>query len=82
MANRSFPRALSAAVRRWSLYPGSGFVDQVLRSDRNWVYDVGGAHGVIITITGWQVLDAPSMTTAAHWIQPSPEGGPLILGDP
>ncbi|MGK8508064.1 carbohydrate ABC transporter permease [Nocardia asiatica] len=46
----------AAAVWRWLLHPGSGFVDQVLRSDRNWVYDVGTAHGVIILITGWQLL--------------------------
>ncbi len=37
---------------RWLLYPGSGFADQVLRSGRNWVYDVGAAHRVIITIVG------------------------------
>ncbi|MGY5307366.1 carbohydrate ABC transporter permease [Nocardia gipuzkoensis] len=46
----------AAAVWRWMLHPGSGFVDQILRSDRNWVYDVGTAHTVIILITGWQLL--------------------------
>ncbi|MET9027796.1 sugar ABC transporter permease [Nocardia sp. NPDC004168] len=46
----------AAAVWRWLLHPGSGFVDQVLRSNRNWVYDVDTAHGVIILITGWQLL--------------------------
>lgn len=46
----------AAAVWRWLLHPGSGFVDQVLGSDRNWVYDAGTAHAVIIGITGWQLL--------------------------
>ncbi|MFI6364223.1 carbohydrate ABC transporter permease [Nocardia sp. NPDC050630] len=46
----------AAAVWRWLLHPGSGFVDQVLGSDRNWVYDADTAHAVIIGITGWQLL--------------------------
>ncbi|MCU1648790.1 MAG: glycerol-3-phosphate transporter permease [Nocardia sp.] len=46
----------AAAVWRWLLHPGSGFVDQLLGSKRNWVYDVSTAHGVIIAITGWQLL--------------------------
>lgn len=46
----------AAAVWRWLLHPGSGFVDQVLGSHRNWVYDAGTAHAVIIGITGWQLL--------------------------
>lgn len=46
----------AAAVWRWLLHPGGGAVDQVLRSDRNWVYDTDTAQGVIIVITGWQLL--------------------------
>ncbi|MFI6773587.1 carbohydrate ABC transporter permease [Nocardia sp. NPDC050412] len=46
----------AAAVWRWLLHPGSGFVDQVLGSNRNWVYDAGTAHAVVIGITGWQLL--------------------------
>ncbi|MGQ4599361.1 ABC transporter permease subunit [Nocardia sp. R6R-6] len=46
----------AAAVWRWLLHPGSGFIDQILRSDRNWVYDAQTAHEVIIGITGWQLL--------------------------
>ncbi|QBS45033.1 carbohydrate ABC transporter permease [Nocardia sp. CS682] len=46
----------AAAVWRWLLHPGSGFVDQLLGSERNWVYDVSTAHLVIIGITGWQLL--------------------------
>lgn len=46
----------AAAVWRWLLHPGTGFVDQVLGSDRNWVYDAATAHAVIIVITGWQLL--------------------------
>ncbi|MEV6280373.1 sugar ABC transporter permease [Nocardia sp. NPDC051832] len=46
----------AAAVWRWLLHPGSGFVDQILGSDRNWVYDAATAHGVILGITGWQLL--------------------------
>ncbi|WP_433725807.1 carbohydrate ABC transporter permease [Nocardia sp. CA-129566] len=46
----------AAAVWRWLLHPGTGFVDRVLGSDRNWVYDAGTAHAVIIGITGWQLL--------------------------
>ncbi|MFE9581698.1 carbohydrate ABC transporter permease [Nocardia sp. NPDC006044] len=46
----------AAAVWRWLLHPGSGFVDQLIGSDRNWVYDAGTAHLVIIAITGWQLL--------------------------
>ncbi|WP_107656140.1 carbohydrate ABC transporter permease [Nocardia suismassiliense] len=46
----------AAAVWRWLLHPGSGFVDQLLDSERNWVYDVSTAHLVIIGITGWQLL--------------------------
>ena len=46
----------AAAVWRWLLHPGSGFVDQLLGSNRNWVYDAATAHAVIIGITGWQLL--------------------------
>ncbi|WP_306356211.1 MULTISPECIES: sugar ABC transporter permease [unclassified Nocardia] len=46
----------AAAVWRWLLHPGSGFVDQVLGTHRNWAYDATTAHAVIIGITGWQLL--------------------------
>lgn len=46
----------AAAVWRWLLHPGGGFVGQLLGSDRNWVYDAETAHTVIIVITGWQLL--------------------------
>ncbi|MFE3195449.1 carbohydrate ABC transporter permease [Nocardia sp. NPDC059240] len=46
----------AAAVWRWLLHPRTGFVDRMLGSDRNWVYDANTAHAVIITITGWQLL--------------------------
>ncbi|MEU8894492.1 sugar ABC transporter permease [Nocardia sp. NPDC048505] len=46
----------AAAVWRWLLHPGSGFVDRILGSQRNWVFDASTAHGVIIAITGWQLL--------------------------
>jgi hypothetical protein len=46
----------AATVWRWLLHPGTGFVDRILGSNRNWVYDVDTAHGVIILITGWQLL--------------------------
>ncbi|MFF0543604.1 carbohydrate ABC transporter permease [Nocardia thailandica] len=46
----------AAAVWRWLLHPGSGFVDQVLGSDRNWVYEEGTAQGVIVVITAWQLI--------------------------
>ncbi|MBH0774867.1 carbohydrate ABC transporter permease [Nocardia bovistercoris] len=46
----------AGAVWRWLLHPGGGVVGQVLGSDRNWVYDVDTAQGVIIVITGWQLL--------------------------
>ncbi|WP_084477856.1 carbohydrate ABC transporter permease [Nocardia jejuensis] len=46
----------AAAVWRWLLHPGSGFVDQLLGTHRNWVYDSGTAHAVIIGITCWQFI--------------------------
>ncbi|MTE14564.1 carbohydrate ABC transporter permease [Nocardia aurantiaca] len=46
----------AAAVWRWLLHPRTGFVDSVLGSQRNWVYDARTAHWVIIGITGWQLL--------------------------
>lgn len=46
----------TAAVWRWLLHPGSGFVDQLLGTGHNWVYDASTAHLVIIVITGWQLL--------------------------
>ncbi|GGL35890.1 carbohydrate ABC transporter permease [Nocardia jinanensis] len=46
----------AAAVWRWLLHPGGGFVGRVLGSPRNWVYDVSTAHAVIIVVTGWQLL--------------------------
>ncbi|WP_433561236.1 carbohydrate ABC transporter permease [Nocardia sp. CA-151230] len=46
----------AAAVWRWLLHPRTGFVDRMLGSDRNWVYDAATAHWVIIGITGWQLL--------------------------
>ncbi|WP_040795507.1 carbohydrate ABC transporter permease [Nocardia higoensis] len=46
----------AAAVWRWLLHPGGGVVGRVLGTDRNWVYDAGTAHSVIIAITGWQLL--------------------------
>ncbi|WP_278262455.1 sugar ABC transporter permease [Nocardia sp. AG03] len=46
----------AAAVWRWLLHPGTGFVDQLTGSGRNWVYDSATAQGVIVVITGWQLL--------------------------
>ncbi|WP_083414961.1 carbohydrate ABC transporter permease [Nocardia seriolae] len=46
----------AAAVWRWLLHPRTGFVDSVLGSQRNWVYDASTAHWVIIGVTGWQLL--------------------------
>ncbi|MGM7647880.1 carbohydrate ABC transporter permease [Nocardia sp. JW2] len=46
----------AAAVWRWLLHPGSGFVDQLLGTGHNWVYDASTAQAVIIAITGWQLL--------------------------
>ncbi|MCC3313887.1 carbohydrate ABC transporter permease [Nocardia africana] len=46
----------AAAVWRWLLHPRTGFVDSMLGSQRNWVYDAQTAHWVIIGITGWQLL--------------------------
>ncbi|MFC9895364.1 carbohydrate ABC transporter permease [Nocardia sp. NPDC127579] len=46
----------AAAVWRWLLHPGTGFVGRVLGSQRNWVFESGSAHGVIIGISGWQLL--------------------------
>ncbi|MFC4128763.1 carbohydrate ABC transporter permease [Nocardia rhizosphaerae] len=46
----------AAAVWRWLLHPGSGFVDQLLGTGHNWVYDAATAQAVIIVITGWQLL--------------------------
>ncbi|MGW2662912.1 carbohydrate ABC transporter permease [Nocardia tengchongensis] len=46
----------AAAVWRWLLHPGSGAVDRVLGTDRNWVYDAKAAPWVIIAITGWHLL--------------------------
>lgn len=46
----------AAAVWRWLLTPGGGFVGSVLGSGRNWVYETQTAHAVIIVITGWQLL--------------------------
>ncbi|MGW5112934.1 carbohydrate ABC transporter permease [Nocardia sp. NPDC004123] len=45
-----------AAVWRWLLHPRTGFVDRVLDSQRNWVYDARTAQWVIVGITGWQLL--------------------------
>ncbi|MGW5454443.1 carbohydrate ABC transporter permease [Nocardia sp. NPDC003979] len=46
----------AAAVWRWLLHPGTGFVDQLLGTGHNWVYDASTAQAVIIAITGWQLL--------------------------
>ncbi|MFG1795975.1 carbohydrate ABC transporter permease [Nocardia sp. NPDC049149] len=46
----------AAAVWRWLLHPGGGFVGELLGSKHNWVYDASTAHAVIIGITGWQLL--------------------------
>ncbi|MGW6727141.1 carbohydrate ABC transporter permease [Nocardia sp. NPDC055029] len=46
----------AAAVWRWLLHPGSGFVDQLAGTGHNWVYDASTAQAVIIVITGWQLL--------------------------
>ncbi|MEV0078978.1 sugar ABC transporter permease [Nocardia neocaledoniensis] len=46
----------AAAVWRWLLHPGTGFVDQLLGTGHNWVYDASTAQAVIIVITGWQLL--------------------------
>ncbi|MEV0060800.1 sugar ABC transporter permease [Nocardia sp. NPDC050718] len=46
----------AAAVWRWLLHPGSGFVDQLVDSGRNWVYDASTAQAVIVLITAWQLL--------------------------
>ncbi|MFF2084405.1 carbohydrate ABC transporter permease [Nocardia sp. NPDC058176] len=46
----------TAAVWRWLLHPGAGFVDQLLGTGHNWVYDASTSHLVIIVITGWQLL--------------------------
>ncbi|MFE3003277.1 carbohydrate ABC transporter permease [Nocardia sp. NPDC059246] len=45
-----------AAVWRWLLHPRTGFVDSVIGSQRNWVYDAQTAQWVIVGITGWQLL--------------------------
>ncbi|MGW4248822.1 carbohydrate ABC transporter permease [Nocardia sp. NPDC004722] len=45
-----------AAVWRWLLHPRTGFVDSVLGSQRNWVYDSQTAPWVIVGVTGWQLL--------------------------
>ncbi|MGW4125384.1 carbohydrate ABC transporter permease [Nocardia sp. NPDC004711] len=45
-----------AAVWRWLLHPRTGFVDSVVGSQRNWVYDAQTAQWVIVGITGWQLL--------------------------
>ncbi|MEV6067529.1 sugar ABC transporter permease [Nocardia sp. NPDC052001] len=55
----------AAAVWRWLLHPGSGFVDRMLGSDRNWVYDSATAHLVIIGITGWQLLGFAQLVVSA-----------------
>ncbi|KAF0845305.1 carbohydrate ABC transporter permease [Nocardia caishijiensis] len=46
----------AAAVWRWLLHPGSGFVDQLIGTGHNWVYDAGTAQAVIVLITAWQLL--------------------------
>nr|WP_051495039.1 sugar ABC transporter permease [Nocardia nova] len=46
----------AAAVWRLLLHPRTGFVDTVLGSQRNWVYDAQTAHATIIVITGWQLI--------------------------
>ncbi len=46
----------AAAVWRWLLHPREGVLDQVIRTEHNWVYDASTAQLVIIVITGWQLL--------------------------
>lgn len=55
----------AAAVWRWLLHPGSGFVDRLLGSDRNWVYDAATAPWVIVVVTGWQLLGFANLVVAA-----------------
>lgn len=55
----------AAAVWRWLLHPGSGFVDRMLGSDRNWVYESSTALAVIIVITGWQLLGFAQLVVSA-----------------
>ncbi|MEU0539813.1 sugar ABC transporter permease [Nocardia sp. NPDC005978] len=55
----------AAVVWRWLLHPGSGLVDRVLGSDRNWVYDSRTALGVIIVITGWQLVGFAQLVVSA-----------------
>ncbi|MFI1236327.1 carbohydrate ABC transporter permease [Nocardia salmonicida] len=46
----------AAAVWRWLLHPGTGFLAQVTGSDRNWVYETATAQSVIIAITAWHLI--------------------------
>lgn len=55
----------AAAVWRWLLHPGGGFVGQLLDSERNWVFDVRTAHAVIIGITGWHLLGFAVLVVSA-----------------
>ncbi|MGX1808388.1 carbohydrate ABC transporter permease [Nocardia sp. NPDC055321] len=55
----------AAAVWRWLLHPGSGLVDRVLGSDRNWVYESSTALAVVIVITGWQLLGFAQLVVSA-----------------
>lgn len=63
----------AAAVWRWLLHPGSGFVGRMVGSDRNWVYDAGTAHAVIIGITGWQLLGFAVLVLSAGLATIGPE---------
>ncbi len=55
----------AAAVWRWLLHPGTGFVDRLAGSGRNWVYDTATAQAVIVVITGWQLLGFAVLVVAA-----------------
>lgn len=54
-----------AAVWRWLLDPGSGLVNRVLGSDRNWIYDESTAQAAVIVITGWHLLGFAVLAVAA-----------------
>ncbi|GGF33919.1 sugar ABC transporter permease [Williamsia phyllosphaerae] len=54
-----------AAVWRWLLDPGSGVVNRVLGSDRNWIYDESTAQVAIIVITGWHLIGFAVLAVAA-----------------
>lgn len=54
-----------AAVWQWLLDPGSGIVNRVLGTDRNWIHETGSAQFVIIIITGWHFLGFAVLVVSA-----------------